>query len=307
MSVRLSIGDSIRQALSSVHTVVFPTTERERERRRIAIMTIPFFVLAIFAGFVPLATMLRMSLSEEQLFNEGWSVDAWETLATDRTYWWIGFNTLWFAAAATLVSVAIGVVVAHALEKYSLPFERVIVAAVSFPIALPGIVVAFMIVVLLGRQGLLTQTVAFFSGRSAIDLATATTIGGLFLGYVYSLIPRATMILRGTYAEVNTDAEEAARSLGASPFETFRHVTFPEIRPGIVAGAILVFRSALAIFGTVLILQGGFVVVTLRIDRELAVGFNSQIAAAIGVVYVAFLIAFTFIGLRFVRAEQVAI
>lgn len=307
MSAGTSIERAIRRTLSSAYTVAVPTTERERERRRIAIMCLPFFVLAVFAGFVPLATMARMSVSEERLFNEGWSLAAWETLATDSTYWWIGFNTLWFAAAATLVSVAVGVAIAHALEKYSLPFENVIVAAVSFPIALPGIVVAFMVIVLLGRQGLLTQTVAFFTGESAIDLATATTIGGLFLGYVYSLIPRATMVLRGTYAEINTDAEEAARSLGATPLEVFTRVTLPEIRPGIVAAFILTFRSALAIFGTVLILQGGLVVVTLRIDRELSIGFNSQMAGAIGLVYVVFLIAFTFVGLRFVRTKAIEI
>lgn len=303
------MGDTLQRTLTMARTVAFPTTERERERRRIAIMCLPFLVLAVFAGFVPIATMARMSLSAERLSNEGWSFEAWETLATDATYWWIGFNTLWFAAAATLVSVAVGVAIAHALEKYSLPFENAIVAAVSFPIALPGIVVAFMVIVLLGRQGLITQTVAVFTGESPnpISLATATTIGGLFLGYVYSLIPRATMVLRGTYAEINTDAEEAARSLGASPLETFVHVTLPEIRPGIVAACILTFRSALAIFGTVLVLQGGLVVVTLRIDRELSIGFNSQMAGAIGLVYVAFLIAFTFVGLRFVRTDTVEI
>lgn len=307
MSTQTSVRNSVQQLASRLHAIVSPTTEQERERRRIAVMALPFFVLAVFAGFVPLVTMGRMSLSSERLYNEGWSTEAWQTLATDPTYWWIGFNTLWFAAAATLVSVTLGIAITHALEKYSLPFERLIIAAVSFPIALPGIVVAFMVIVLLGRQGLLTQIVAVFSGQSAINLATATTLGGLFLGYVYSLVPRATMILRGTYAEVNTEAEEAARSLGATSFETFRNVTLPEIRPGIVAACILVFRSALAIFGTVLILQGGLVVVTLRLDRELSVGFNSQMAGAIGVVYVAFLIAFTFVGLRFVDTKRVEV
>lgn len=307
MSTRTSLPVSVQQVVSRLRTVAFPSTEREREQRRISLLSLPFFILAIFAGFVPLVTMFRMSFSEEPLFNEGWSLDAWQTLATDSTYWWIGFNTLWFAAAATVVSVVVGVAITHALEKYSLPGERLIVAAVSFPIALPGIIVAFMVIVLLGRQGLVTQAIAVFSGQSAIDLASATTIGGLFVGYVYSLIPRATMILRGTYAEVNTDAEEAARSLGANAWETFRYVTLPEIRPGIVAACILVFRSALAIFGTVLILQGGLVVVTLRLDRELAVGFNSQLAGAIGVIYVAFLIAFTFVGLRFVDIKRVEV
>ncbi|MEY7848879.1 ABC transporter permease [Natrarchaeobius sp. A-rgal3] len=306
MSVQRSRTRRIRRLSAGARSIAFPATERERERRRIAIMCLPFFVLATFAGFVPLVVMARMSLSAENLENAGWSLAAWETLLAEPVYREIAWNTLWFATAATLVSVALGVAIAHAIEKYSLPFERVLVAAVSFPIALPGIVVAFMVIVLLGRQGLLTNAAAFFTGSSPIDLATATTVFGLFLGYVYSLVPRATMVLRGTYAEVDTRAEEAARSLGATPLETFYHVTLAEIRPGIVAAFILTFRSALAIFGTVLVLQA-LAVVTLRVDYELGVGFNTQIAGAIGLVYAAFLIAFTFAGLRFVDSKAVEI
>ncbi|WP_217350880.1 ABC transporter permease [Salinadaptatus halalkaliphilus] len=306
MSIRFPSRDQLCQSIVSARSMAFPTTERERERRRIVIMCLPFFVLATFAGFVPLIVMARMSLSAENLENAGWSFAAWEALVTEPVYREIAWNTLWFATAATVVSVALGVVISHVLEKYSLPFENVLVAVVSFPIALPGIVVAFMAIVLLGRQGLVTNAVAVFTGSSAIDLASATSVFGLFLGYVYSLVPRATMVLRGTYAEVDTRAEEAARSLGATPFETFYHVTLPEIRPGIVAAFILTFRSALAIFGTVLILQA-LAVVTLRIDYEIGVGFNTQIAGAIGLVYALFLIAFTFVGLRFVSNKTVEI
>jgi len=294
------------RASRQARTCLAPRTERERERRRILALTVPFFVLALFAAFVPLAYMVRMSLSADNLRNEGWSVDAWETVLFEPSYWSVAFNTLWFAALAAVVSVVLGIAVTHALEKYDLPFERAVVAVISFPIALPGLVVAFLIIVLLGRQGLVTNAVAAVTGPSNIDLATAYTVGGLFLGYVYSLIPRATMVLRGTYAELNTEAEEAARALGASPAQTFYHVTLPEIRPGVVAALILTFRTALAIFGTVLILQS-LDVATLQINTELNIGFNSQVAAAIGVVYFLFILAFTFVALRYVETEVVEI
>ncbi|MDJ1433153.1 ABC transporter permease subunit [Halostagnicola sp. A-GB9-2] len=281
-----------------------PSTEREREQRRIAVMCLPFFVLGTFAAFVPLVVMARMSVSADPFENAGYSLEAWRTLATDSTYLTVAWNTLWFAALTTIVSVALGVAISHALEKYSLPFENVLVAVLSFPIALPGIVVAFLIVTLLGRQGLVTNLAAVFTGQSAIDLATATTVTGLFIGYVYSLVPRSTMVLRGTYAEINTDAEEAARALGAGSIETFCHVTLPQIRPGVVAAIILTFRSALAIFGTVLVL-GGLTVATVRINYEISVGFDSQLAGAIGVVYFLFILTFTFASLRFVETSVV--
>ncbi|WP_238386773.1 ABC transporter permease [Natrialba swarupiae] len=286
--------------------LIRPETEQERERRRIVVMCLPFFVLATFAAFIPLVVMARMSVSADQFENSGFSMEAWYTLATESVYLTVAWNTLWFATLATVASVIFGVGISHALEKYEFPFKGFVVSMISFPIALPGIVVAFMIIVLLGRQGLLTHTVAFFTGGSPLDIAVATTVFGLFCGYVYSLIPRSTMVLRGTYTEVNTDAEEAARALGAGSLRTFYHVTLPEIRPGVVAAFILTFRSALAIFGTVLVLQS-LNVATLRIDREIAVGFNSQIAGAIGLIYFAFILAFTFVSLRFTETDVVEI
>lgn len=307
MSVRKSATASVRRIATLASTTARPTTERERERRRIAVLCLPFFALAIVAGFVPLAMLVRISLAEDTIWMEGWSLEAWETLATTPAYWRVAWNTLWFVGLATGVSVALGVAVAHVLEKYDLPAERAVVAAVSFPIALPGIVVAYLVIVLLGRQGVITNAIAVATGQGALDLASATAITGLFLGYVYSLLPRATMVLRGTYAEVNAQAEEAARALGASRWETFYHVTLPEIRPGIAAAAILTFRSGLAIFGTVLILQS-HQVVTLQIYNEISVGsYAPDVAAAIGLVYVVFIVAFTFVGLRFVDDDAVEV
>jgi putative spermidine/putrescine transport system permease protein len=289
----------------SVRAVIFPETEADRRRRRIVMLCLPYFVLATFGAFVPIGVMARMSVSTDNLTNEGFTLDAWRTLASDGVYLEVAWNTLWFAAATTLFSVAIGVAISQALEKYSLPFERWLVAMLSFPIALPGIVVGFMIVVLFGRTGLLTNAVAYFTGGNPIDLATARTLGGLFLGFAFSLVPRSTMVLRGTFAEINTDAEEAARALGASPLVTFYAVTLPQIWPGIVAACVLTFRTALAIFGTVLVLPA-LNVATLRLSLEISdLGFNTQIAAAIGMIYFLFFFAFTFLSLRLVDDDHV--
>ncbi len=293
--------------VAAARAFVSPRTEADRERRRIVVMCLPYFVLATFGAFLPLGMLARMSVSENQFQNEGFSLAAWETLATEPVYREIAWNTLWFATATTLFSVVVAVAISHALAKYRLPFRRWIVAMVSFPIALPGIVVGFMIVVLFGRTGLLTNAVAFFTGENPIDLAIALTVGGLFLGYSFSLIPRATMVLRGTFAEVNEDAEEAARALGASPLLTFRYVTLPQVWPGIVAAFVLTFRTALAIFGTVLVLPA-LNVATLRINLEIQdLGFNLATASAIGLIYFVFIFAFTFGGVKVIDNESLKI
>jgi len=292
---RPAVGEWLRRLYA-------PRTEADRERRRIVVLCLPFFALATVSAFVPMLTMARASLSTAVYESVGWTAEFYARLVSDPVYVEIAWNTLWFATATTVVSVVLGVVVAHALANYDLPFEQSLIAIISFPIALPGIVVAFLIVVILGRSGLVTNALAVVISGDPITLATATTVFGLFLAYLYSLLPRSTIVMRGTYAEVNEDAEEAARSLGASPLQTFYHVTLSQIRPGVVASFILTFRTALTIFGTVLVLQS-LSVATLRIHHEIANGFELQTAGAIGVIYFLFMLGFTYVGLQFTSAE----
>jgi putative spermidine/putrescine transport system permease protein len=279
-----------------------PRTERERERRRIVGLCAPFVVLALVAGVYPLVEMVRISVAEAKYVTQGFSLDAYRDLAANPYLWRSAWNTLWFAVATTVASLVAATATAHALEKYDLPFEGALVTLLSFPVSLPGIVAAFMVLVLLGNTGLLTNAVAYFSGRGAIDLAMATSVGGLFVAYCYSMIPRALLLLRGSYSEVNVRAEEAARSLGASPARTFYHVTLPQIKPGLIGAFILTFRTALAIFGTVLVLQA-MRVWTYEIDYLLSNGYQIQLASAMATAWFAFVLAFTAIGLRYTSAE----
>jgi len=287
---------------SRVQSVLAPVTERDRTRRRILVCCLPFLVLATVAGIVPLLQMFRISFSEATFVATGFTLDTYRRLLTTPYYWTVALNTLWFAVATTVASLAVAVPVAHALEKYDFPLKGVVVTVISFPNSLPGIVAAFMIIVLFGNTGLVTNLVAFFSGKSAFDLAIATSVAGLFFAYLYSMIPRSMLLLRGAYAEVNTDAEEAARSLGAGSLRTFYYVTLPQISAGLIGAFVLTFRTALAIFGTVLILSV-LTVWTLQINRELAVAFDIQTASALASIWFVFIFAFTFLTLRYTGAE----
>jgi putative spermidine/putrescine transport system permease protein len=314
--------------------LVLPTTEQGRKRRRIALLVLPFFILATFGAFVPLVKMFRISVSEQFLYQvQGWTLAPYRRLfasvaafvpvvggglsatiaagdtAISPVYGETIWNSLWFGAVTTVASVTVGVALAHGLEKYDLPRKGLLVTLISFPISLPGIVAAFMMIILFGQTGFLTNFFAVLTGVRPIEIqltgqpsGTALAVTGLFFGYLYSMIPRATLLLRGTYAEVNTDAEEAARALGATPLQTFRYVTLPQVRPGIVAALILTFRTALAIFGTVLVLKS-LSVVTFRFDQLVKVGYELNIASALAGVFFLFTVLFTFLGLRFTSAE----
>lgn len=323
----LDEGPTLAQLRAGTLRLVAPETERDRKRRRIAALAVPFFLLAVFGAFVPLVQMIRISVAEAFLREvSGFTLAAYETLfasilafvpvvgdglAANPVYGRTIWNSLWFGTITTLASVALGIALAHGLEKYDLPHKSLLVTLISFPISLPGIVAAFMMIVLFGKTGVMTNALAVLTGAEPVTLqltgqpsGSALAILGLFFGYLYSMIPRATFLLRGSYAEVNTDAEEAARALGATPWQTFRYVTLPQIRPGIVGALILTFRTALAIFGTVLVLKA-LSVVTFRFDQEINVGFNLGVASALATVFFVFTLLFTFLGLRYTSAEVV--
>lgn len=319
-----STGQRLARA---VRVVVSPRTERGRERRRIVALCLPFLTLAAVAGLYPLWEMFRISLStskyvttfdpvgivvtgltQGRLALEGVSLRTYELLAeggTGGTFHEAAFNTLWFGAATTVASLGVALAVAHALEKYDLPGERHVLTLLSFPISLPGIVAAFMIIVLFGNSGVLTKFGAVVTGRSTTSLALSTSAVGLFLAYLYSMIPRSLLLLRGAYSEINTDAEEAARALGASPAKTFRYVTLPQIKPGLVGAAILTFRTALAVFGTLVVLSQALVEQpwTYQINDVLSPEFDIQLASAMAIVWFVFVLGLTVLGLRYTSAE----
>ena len=129
-----------------------PVTETDRKRRRIAALTAPFLVLAVFGAFVPLVVMVRMSVSESNFALQGFQLRSYEVLFTsiiafvpgisiggdvNPVYGLAVWNSIWFASVATVLSVSFGVAVAYVVEKYYLPRARCTLPRPSFPDTLP--------------------------------------------------------------------------------------------------------------------------------------------------------------------------
>ena len=91
----------------------------------------------------------------------------------------------------------------------------------TFPLAFPGVVVGFMIILLAGRQGLIGEVTNRIFGEK---LVFAYSIGGLFLGYLYFSIPRVILTIMAAVEKLDPELEEAARSLGAGPWAVHRDV-----------------------------------------------------------------------------------
>ena len=137
--------------------------------------------------------------------------------------------TILLSAGVTLVTLAISGVTGVFLTRNDFPGKSLLVSMLTFPLAFPGVVVGFMIILLVGRQGLIGDITRFATGEKVV---LAYSMTGLFLGYLYFSIPRTITTIMASAEKLDRSLEEAARSLGASPWRVIRDVLIPALVPG---------------------------------------------------------------------------
>src|SRR6202008_1721860 len=140
---------------------------------------------------------------------------AYLTILTEPRYRATLLNTVLWAAATTGVTLIVATVAGMFLQRHRFPGRAVLIAMLTFPLAFPGVVVGFLIILLAGRQGLIGGLSNRLVGEK---LVFAYSIYGLFLGYLYFSIPRVILTIMAAVQKLDTGLEEAARSLGASPW-----------------------------------------------------------------------------------------
>ena len=144
---------------------------------------------------------------------------------------------------ATLVSLPLGILVAHVLARRVFPGKQVLNGLVHLPLILPPVVTGYMLLLTFGTKGPVGSLLA----EIGIVFAFRWTGAALAAGVVaFPLMVRA---IRLSIEAVDPRLEQASATLGASPFWVFLTVTLPMALPGIVAGAILAFAKALGEFG----------------------------------------------------------
>ena len=145
---------------------------------------------------------------------------------------------------ATLVSLPFGILVAHALARWTFPGKQLLNGLVHLPLILPPVVTGYLLLLTFGRRGPVGQ---FLEEWFGIVFAFRWTGAALAAGVMaFPLMVRA---IRLAIEAVDPKLEQAAGTLGASRLWVFLTVTLPLCLPGIVAGAILAFAKAMGEFG----------------------------------------------------------
>lgn len=260
-----------------------------QERRRLILLLLPAGLF--FAAFF-LLPMLRLFLIGGS-GRPGWG--AYLAIFTNTNYFNALLATLGVAAATTVATLAISGVSGVFLQRNDFFGKPVLVSMMTLPLAFPGVVIGFMVIMLAGRQGLIGNVVQMLGGER---LVFAYSLPGLFMGYVYFSIPRTILTLMGAAEKLDPKLEEAARSLGASPWRVVRDVIIPGLKPAFISGGAICFATAVGAFGTAFTLATRIDVLPMVIYTEFTLSANIAMAAALSFA----LGAFTWLVLALARS-----
>lgn len=145
---------------------------------------------------------------------------------------------------AALFNVFVGVVIAWVLVRYKFFARRLLDAIIDLPFALPTIVASIVLLSLYGP-------------RSPIGLDLYATKPALVIALAFVTLPFVVRSVQPVLMEVDREAEEAAASLGAGGWTTFRRIILPSLYPALLGGAGLAFARAVGEFGSVVLIGGG--------------------------------------------------
>jgi len=152
--------------------------------------------------------------------------------------------SLWVSAWAVAVSLPAGVLTAWVLARGRFAGKHFLDGLVHLPLVLPPVVIGYLLLVLMGRNGVIGALLYEYLG-----IVVAFNWKGAALAAAVMAFPLMVRAVRLALESVDQGLEAAARTLGAGPWRVFFTITLPLIVPGIITGAILAFARSLGEFG----------------------------------------------------------
>lgn len=157
--------------------------------------------------------------------------------------WTAIWLSLKIATVATLATLPLGIFTAYALARWQFPGKMIVNGLVHLPLVLPPVVTGFMLLLLLGRKGLLGAYLAEIGIVFSFRWTGAAVACGV-MGF-----PLMVRAMRLSFESIDRRLELASETLGANRLWTFFMITLPLATPGVIVGAILAFAKALGEFG----------------------------------------------------------
>jgi sulfate transport system permease protein len=186
---------------------------------------------------LPIAALIAQST------DGGWSA-FWNAISSPEAWWALKW-TLIASLIVVVINVLAGTAIAWVLVRDNFPGKAALNGVIDLPFALPTVVAGITLLALYGPE-------------SPVGVHAAFTKIAVIMALAFVTLPFVVRAVQPVLMEVDVEAEEAARSLGAGPFTTFRRIILPSLLPAILAGSALAFARAIGEFGS-LVLFAGFI------------------------------------------------
>ena len=195
-------------------------------------------------GYLTLLLVLPVAMVFRRAFENGVGA-AWDAVTTPEAKHAF-LTTIVIALIAVPANTIFGIACAIAIVRHRFPGKGVVNAIVDLPLALSPIVVGLSFLLLFGTGG-------WFAG---VPFEVLFALPAMVLATIFVSLPFVVREVVPVLVHVGVDQEQAAYTMGASPLRTFRTITLPNIRWGLLYGVSLTFARALGEFGAVLVVSG---------------------------------------------------
>jgi spermidine/putrescine transport system permease protein len=233
-----------------------------------------FFVFAFL--YLPILVLIVYSFNGQGVGGfppRNLTLDWYRTLFADRAIWDSVLNSLLVAFAAMLISLALGIPAALALDRAQFPGKALFRRLVLLPLILPGIITGLSLLML------------FRQADMKLSLAT------IVLGHGTALISVATTEVFAGLQKVDRAQEEASLDLGATYWQTFWRITVPNLRLSIIGAALLIFTLSMDEIAVSFFLIGRDNTLPLEIWGRLRRGITPEINAISTIIFLFSIVA----------------
>ncbi|GAW48893.1 MULTISPECIES: sulfate ABC transporter permease subunit CysT [unclassified Nocardioides] len=230
------------------------------------------FGLGVSMIWFSLLVLIPLSAIIVKATGGGWSTFE-SVLTNDNTRAALGLTVV-ASLIITAINMVMGTIIAWVLVRDRFPGKALLDLVIDIPFAMPTIVAGLVLLSLYGPQ-------------SPIGVEVSGTRWSVLLAIAFVTLPFVVRTVQPVLEELETDVEDAAASLGATRFTTFRRVILPALVPAIFAGAALSFARGISEYGALVLISGNLPrsteVVSVRLFSFLE-GGNTEAAAAVATI-----------------------
>ncbi|WP_249358135.1 sulfate ABC transporter permease subunit CysT [Nocardia cyriacigeorgica] len=248
--------------------------------------------------WLSIIVLLPLAALTVSAFDEGWA-GFWDAVTSPVALASLRV-TVFVSVIVALINVVMGTLIAWVLVRDDFPGKGIVNALIDLPFALPTIVASIVLLSLYGPE-------------SPINIHLNATQPGLVVALAFVTLPFVVRSVQPVLIEVDKEVEQAALSLGADNWTTFRQIVLPTLTPAIISGGGLAFARAIGEYGSVVLIGGNipretqmasqYIQQQIEIDRPVAAAAVS--VALLAIAFVSLLVLRLFAE-RSARKEQEA-